>query len=169
TLFDLLTIHKKIVSDFFQLNSDLFSNKINLLISSHSYVAKRQSIKLLAQLLLTKSNYYLLTNYVNSPVNLKIIMTLLGDKSKNIQMESFHVFKVFIANPKKTKPVLDILIKNREKLLNFLTNFNILDKKDDGGAFLNEKSFIIDQIEKLPKIIPTTPLQIQPQPVHKKV
>ena len=83
--------------------------------------------------------------YVDSPDHLKLTMNLLRDKSKNIQYEAFHVFKVcfiiiwaspdlvfltndnpqvFVANPKKSKPVQDILLKNREKLLAFLPKFH---------------------------------------------
>lgn len=82
--------------------------------------------------------------YVDSPDHLKLTMNLLRDKSKNIQYEAFHVFKVFIlsrdyyffteanvvaqqvfvANPKKSKPVQDILLKNRDKLLAFLPKFH---------------------------------------------
>lgn len=32
--------------------------------------------------------------------------------------------QVFVANPKKSKPVQDILLKNREKLLAFLPKFH---------------------------------------------
>jgi len=79
--------------------------------------------------------------YVDSPEHLKLTMNLLRDKSKNIQYEAFHVFKVslelkpqatqladskqvFVANPKKSKAVQDILLKNREKLLVFLPKFH---------------------------------------------
>jgi len=79
--------------------------------------------------------------YVDSPEHLKLTMNLLRDKSKNIQYEAFHVFKVssaldripmqlanskqvFVANPKKSRAVQDILLKNREKLLVFLPKFH---------------------------------------------
>jgi len=89
-----------------------------------------------------------MTIYISNPDNLKLMMNLLRDKSKNIQFESFHVFKVisflffffsflnyfiqtfniyffqiFVANPNKAKPILDILLKNKEKLIGFLGNF----------------------------------------------
>ncbi len=51
-------------------------------------------------------------------------MNLLRDKSRNIQFEAFHVFKVFVANPNKPRPIMDILQKNREKLLKFLAEFH---------------------------------------------
>ena len=57
-------------------------------------------------------------------------MNLLRDKSKNIQFEAFHVFKVFVANPNKTAPVKDILVKNKDKLVKFLSDFCV-ERVDD--------------------------------------
>lgn len=50
-------------------------------------------------------------------------MIMLKERSRNIQFEAFHVFKVFVANPNKPKPILDILLRNRDKLVDFLTRF----------------------------------------------
>ena len=35
-----------------------------------------------------------MTKYIESEDNFKVMMNLLRDKSKNIQFEAFHVFKV---------------------------------------------------------------------------
>jgi len=43
---------------------------------------------------------------------------------------------------------LDILLKNKEKLINFLTSFQS-DRKDD-DQFAEEKNYLIKQIEALP-------------------
>lgn len=61
---------------------------------SPNYVTKRQSIKLLGEILLDRANYNIMLAYVDSPDHLKLTMNLLRDKSKNIQYEAFHVFKV---------------------------------------------------------------------------
>ena len=58
--------------------------------------------------------------YINDPNNLKILMNLLRQPSKTIQFEAFHVFKVFVANPNKTKPITEILLLNKDKLVDFL-------------------------------------------------
>jgi calcium binding protein 39 len=93
--------------------------------------------------------------YVNNPDNLKLIMILLSDKSKNLQFEGFNIFKVFVANPTKTKQIQDILIKNREKLLFFLENFNPIDKNNENSTFKDEKEFVLQKITDLPRIIST--------------
>lgn len=57
-------------------------------------MTKRQSLKLLGEILLDRANFNVMTRYIASEANLKMMMNLLRDKSKNIQFEAFHVFKV---------------------------------------------------------------------------
>ena len=153
TLSMILTTHRKPASQFIDANMEQFINEMNQLIVYPNYVTKRESIKLLSQLILTKTNYNLMTAYVNSPHNLKLVMILLGDKSRNIQLEAFNVFKVFVANPHKNRATRDILIKNRDRLLSFLTEFHTDNSKYD-DLFVAEKTFVLDQIRRLPKIRP---------------
>jgi calcium binding protein 39 len=75
-------------------NCSQFFSKYNTLLVSSNYVTKRQSIKLLGEILLDRANYSVMLAYVDSPEHLKLTMNLLRDKSKNIQYEAFHVFKV---------------------------------------------------------------------------
>ena len=101
--------------------------------------------QLLGELLLDRSNFNVMTSYISNPENLKLMMNLLRDKSKNIQFEAFHVFKVFVANPNKSKAIMDILLKNKEKLVTFLGTFHS-DRQDD-EQFTDEKAFLIKQIQ----------------------
>ena len=50
-------------------------------------------------------------------------MKLFKNQNKSIVFEAFHIFKVFVANPKKSRDVSIILYKNQEKLTKFLNNF----------------------------------------------
>ena len=70
--------------------------RYNQLIQSDNYVTKRQSLKLLGEILLDRKNYTVMIRYINDPDNLKVMMNLLRGKSKTIQFEAFHVFKVFV-------------------------------------------------------------------------
>ena len=54
TLHELLTTHRKLVSEFLGNNYDVFITAINKLITSKNYVTKRQSVKLLNELVSTK-------------------------------------------------------------------------------------------------------------------
>lgn len=152
TLTEVLNAHKKATSEFLTQNTEEFISGINKLITSPSYALKRESIKLLSQLILQRTNYALLTAYVSDPHNLKLIMILLGDKSNNISLEAFNVFKVFVANPRKSKPIIDILVKNRDKLLQFLPGLSS-ERKYATTNLSDEKTFVIGEIEKLPKIV----------------
>jgi len=92
---EILTKHKEMVATYLETNFDLFFPKYNrMLIMSDNYVVKRQSIKLLGELLLDRANYNVMTKYVDSSEHLKICMTLLRDDRRMINYEAFHVFKV---------------------------------------------------------------------------
>ncbi|EIW75607.1 mo25 protein [Coniophora puteana RWD-64-598 SS2] len=141
-----LTRHKPMVAEYLDKNYDRFFNSFTTLILSTNYVTKRQSLKLLGEILLDRANFSVMTRYIASEGNLKMMMNMLRDKSKNIQFEAFHVFKVFVANPKKPDQIEAILRRNKEKLLVFLKNFHN-DKEDE--QFSDEKQFLIVQIQNL--------------------
>ncbi|KIW66249.1 hypothetical protein, variant [Phialophora macrospora] len=150
TFREILTKHKQLVSQYLTTNYTLFfTQHYNpTLLLSPSYVTKRQSIKLLGELLLHRSNYTIMTQFVSSADHLKLTMTLLKDDRKMVQYEAFHVFKVFVANPNKSDEVKRILVRNRARLLKFLPTF--LEGRTDDDQFLDEKSFLVRQIENLP-------------------
>jgi calcium binding protein 39 len=132
SLKETLTRHKPMVAEYLDKNYDRFFNSFTTLIKSPNYVTKRQSLKLLGEILLDRANFSVMTRYIANDVNLKMMMNLLRDKSKNIQFEAFHVFKVFVANPKKPPQIETILRRNKEKLLVFLKNFH---NDKDGELF----------------------------------
>ncbi|KAI9825748.1 MAG: hypothetical protein M1819_000466 [Sarea resinae] len=151
TFREILTKHKSLVSQYLSTNFDLFFSRYNtILVQSNSYVTKRQSIKLLGEILLDRANYQVMTAYVDRGEHLKLIMNLLRDDRKMVQYESFHVFKVFVANPNKSVAVQRILINNRDRLLRFLPKF--LEDRTEDDQFTDEKSFLIRQIENLPSV-----------------
>jgi calcium binding protein 39 len=145
---DVLTKHKQMVCQYLCANFDLFFSMYNeILIKSDSYVTKRQSIKLLGEILLDRANYPVMTAYVDRADHLQECMKLLRDGRKMIQYEAFHVFKVFVANPKKSTNVKGVLLKNREKLLRFLPRF--LEDRTEDDQFTDEKSYLLRQIDDL--------------------
>lgn len=147
TFRDLLTKHKPLCATFLESNYDRFFDNYQNLLKSENYVTRRQSLKLLGELLLDRYNFTVMTKYISNPDNLKAMMIMLKDKSRNIQFEAFHVFKVFVANPNKPKPITDILLRNKEKLNEFLTGFHS-DRNDD-EQFNDEKAYLIKQIKEL--------------------
>uniref|UniRef100_A0AAZ3RWF6 Calcium binding protein 39-like n=1 Tax=Oncorhynchus tshawytscha TaxID=74940 RepID=A0AAZ3RWF6_ONCTS len=130
TFKDLLTRHKVLVAEYLEQNYDAVSHMFNILLP------REQSLKLLGELLLDRHTT-VMTRHISK------------DKSPNIQFEAFHVFKVFVANPNKTQPIIDILLKNQPKLIDFLSNFQ-KDRMDD-EQFNDEKTYLIKQIRDLKK------------------
>ncbi|GAA5886420.1 hypothetical protein JCM6882_001632 [Rhodosporidiobolus microsporus] len=141
-----LTRHKPMVAEYLDENYDRFFSHYSLLVQSSNYVTKRQSLKLLGEILLDRTNFKVMTRYIANEENLKVMMNLLKDRSKNIQFEAFHVFKVFVANPKKPPQIEAILRRNKDKLIAFLRNFH--NDRDD-EQFNDEKAFLLQQIEQL--------------------
>lgn len=136
-------------------------------------------MQLLGELLLDRHNFTIMTKYISKPENLKLMMNLLRDKSRNIQFEAFHVFKVkeksiinmafdtpylyilrviflrrqvFVANPNKTQPILDILLKNQTKLIEFLSKFQ--NDRTEDEQFNDEKTYLVKQIRDLKRPAP---------------
>lgn len=147
TFKELLTRHKILSAQFLEENYDKVFTQYQSLLNSENYVTRRQALKLLGELLLDRHNFTTMTRYISNPDNLKLMMNLLREKSRNIQFEAFHVFKIFVANPSKPKAILDILYRNKEKLVEFLTRFHT-DRTED-EQFNDEKSYLIKQIKEL--------------------
>lgn len=144
TLKALLTKHTKLVAKFLETCFTDFFNKYNqLLLGSDNYVTKRLGLKLLAELLLARPNFNVMMQYISDPAYLRLIMTLLRNPMRSIQIESRHIFKIFVANPRKSDAIQTILYRNKDKLVEFLQNFNN-DKADE--QFNEEQTILISTL-----------------------
>lgn len=144
---DILTVHKDVVSEFLTKNYEKFFGNYATLMNSTNFVTKKQSIKLLGEVLLDRSNFDTMMKYISSTKNLKQIMILLRDKSRPIQYEAFHLFKVFVANPNKTHQIKDVLKRNKDALVMYLQDFQ--NDRTDEDQFTEEKAYLIEQIKAL--------------------
>ncbi|RLM98470.1 hypothetical protein C2845_PM06G26750 [Panicum miliaceum] len=124
TFKELLTRHKSSAAEFFSRNYDW----------------------LLGDILLDRSNTPVMICYVMSKENLIILMNLLREQSKAIQVEAFHVFKLFAANQDKPPEIVSILSANKSKLIRFLGDFS-LDKEDQ--QFEVDKAKVVAEISML--------------------
>lgn len=147
TFKELMTRHKSTVAEFLTKNYDWFFSEYNSkLLESTNYITRRQAIKLLGDMLLDRSNSGVMTRYVSSRDNLRILMNLLRESSKSIQIEAFHVFKLFAANQNKPPDIVSILLANRSKLLRLFADFKI-DKVDE--QFESDKAQVVREIAAL--------------------
>eukprot|EP00048_Salpingoeca_helianthica_P022516 m.18704 g.18704 ORF g.18704 m.18704 type:complete len:327 (+) comp7425_c0_seq1:71-1051(+) len=147
TFKELLTAHKILAADFLEKNYDRVFAEYDALLHSENYVTRRQSLKLLGELLLERANFTTMTRFIGTSDNLKMVMGMLRDSSKNVQYEAFHVFKVFVANPNKSKAINDILLKNKEKLVEFLGKFQ--NDRNEDEQFAEEKQYLVKQLKEI--------------------
>lgn len=144
TFKELLTRHKSSVADFFSRNYDWFFPEFNSkLLSSSNYIIRRQATQLLGDILLDRSNTTVMVRYVSSKEHLIILMNLLREQSKAIQVEAFRVFKLFTANKSKPPEIVGILVTNKNKILRFLADFT-LDKEDN--QFEADKAQVVTDV-----------------------
>ncbi|KAJ8770556.1 hypothetical protein K2173_018047 [Erythroxylum novogranatense] len=147
TFKELLTRHKSTVAEFLSKNYEWFFAEYNTkLLESTNYITRRQAIKLLGDILLDRSNSVVMTRYVSSRDNLRILMNLLRETSKSIQIEAFHVFKLFAANQNKPPVIVSILVANRSKLLRLFADFKT-EKEDE--QFEADKAQVMKEIAAL--------------------
>ncbi|WOL11673.1 MO25-like protein [Canna indica] len=147
TFKELMTRHKSTVAEYLSKNYEWFFQEFNSrLLSSPNYITRRQATKLLGDMLLDRSNSATMVRYVSSKDNLIISMNLLRESSKSIQIEAFHVFKLFVANQNKPPEITSILTTNKNKLLRLLQDIK-LDKEDE--QFEADKGQVIGEIEAL--------------------
>ncbi|CAO2842435.1 unnamed protein product [Amaranthus hypochondriacus] len=147
TFKELLTRHKSTVAEFLSVNYDWFFAEYNSkLLESSNYITRRQAVKLLGDMLLDRSNTATMTKYVSSRENLRILMNLLRESSKTIQIEAFHVFKLFAANQNKPADIANILVANKSKLLRLLGDLKT-DKEDE--QFDADKAQVMQEIASL--------------------
>ncbi|KAH7576653.1 hypothetical protein JRO89_XS01G0125000 [Xanthoceras sorbifolium] len=116
------------------------------LLESTSYITKRHAVKLLGDMLLDRANSSVMVRYVSSLNNMRILMNLLRDSNKTIKFESFHVFKLFVANQHKPPEITRVLVTNRNKLLRFFADFT-LEKANE--QFEADKSHVMREIAML--------------------
>lgn len=152
TFKDLLTKHSKEVAEYLTSHYSEFFEMYEKLLTSANYVTRRQSLKLLTDFLLEPPNSHIMKQYILEIRYLKVIMTLLKDSSKNIQLSAFHIFKVFVANPNKTHEIKIILAKNCEKLLDLLRSLSV-GKGSEDEQFEEEKEMIMKEIERTSRFI----------------
>lgn len=153
TFKELMTRHKSTVADFLTENHSWFFAEFNSkMLESPNYMTRRYAVKLLGDILLDRSNSPVMIRYVSSKDNMRVLMNLLRETHKCIQIDAFHVFKLFVANQNKPTDITNILCANRSKLVRFFDGFNS-DKDDE--MFETDKAQVVKEIMGL---VPTSPV-----------
>lgn len=104
------------------------------LFNQDNYLAKREGMKMLYDLLLNKDyNREFADYFITEKEHLKFTMTSLNDESTPIQTEAFLLLLVFLQAPteKRGPKVNDTLRKNKDQLIEFVQHFMEEKGKDD--------------------------------------
>ncbi|KAL9254033.1 putative MO25-like protein [Drosera capensis] len=128
-LVELLTRHKSTVAEFISKNYDWFFGEYNSkLLEFSDYITKRLGIKLLGDLLLDRSNAIVMTRYVSSRDNLRILMNLLRVHTI-LFISEFVLFHAGIEQEYSDGSIL-CFQANKSKLLRLLADLST-EKEDD--------------------------------------
>ena len=147
TFKDLLTRHKATASKYLESQYESFFPSYRQLLLSQNFVTQLNSTKLLSELLTDRNNINVMKAFISDSEHLKLTMNLLLHKAPAIQIEAFHIFKIFVLNPKKPDQVMAILVKNKELIVRLLSNF--LPEMADLDHFQAEKANIVKEISDL--------------------
>jgi hypothetical protein len=144
---ELFLAHEEESAKYLEAHFEPFFDLYNELLSTTDYVTQRQALRLLGDMLLSKCFVPVMLRYVTNLRYLQIIMRLLRDRSRQIQVGTFHIFKIFVANPNKPPLIKTILYKNRQKLVRLLEGFPSIREKDDG--FVQDVRSVVHLLEAL--------------------
>lgn len=143
---EMLLEHKDVAAAWLLQHGGDFFEMLNDLLRSDVYTAQRQALKLLKEIVRDLKFCKVMRTYVNDEQNLKIVMNLLKDPSKAIQLDAFQLFVVFAANPDKSNKVHQILYRNRDKLIS-LTQGLAPAKPDP--AFEKEQRLVVERLQQM--------------------
>lgn len=144
---DMLIRHVAVGSSFIEENYERFVGSYNKLLRSSNYMTRRQSLKLLGLLFFERRMHKVMMRYIGCATNLRLSMNLLLDQRMSIQYEAFQLFTIFVSNPKKSPEVKQILLRNKDRLLSYLTDFQAEMNRDE--AFEKDKQHVLELIRKL--------------------
>jgi calcium binding protein 39 len=129
---------------FLRDNRQPIIDRLHATLVETNYAPCRQTLKLLGEIIMTFDDFQ--DTYLKDERNLITMMKLMVSTYKNISMEAFHIFKLFVAQEEKPEPILKILRNNSEKLVQFLGD--LLDGIED-REIQQEKDFLIGELTAL--------------------
>jgi calcium binding protein 39 len=147
-LTEILLDNRDVSAPYVNEHFEEFFAQCHAVLRKNDYVTVRRLLKLLGDLLFEPEYQKVMIRYVNKVEFLQLQMTLLRDKSKSIQFEAFNIFKIFVANPRKTPKVHQILYQNRDKLVKLLRNLSWTSREED-EVFLQDRHTTIEKLKTL--------------------
>jgi len=147
TLRKALLDYKEVSGPWLNAHFEKFFCLCNKLLESENYIVQRQVLMLLVGILLDLKFQRAMKNYVCNIQNLKIVMNLLLAESSIIKSEAFHIFKVFVVNPKKPPGVQQILVKNKTKLVALIESLE--SARSDDNCFAHDQQKVVERLAEM--------------------
>ncbi len=144
----LVTEHEELAARYLEKNHEVVFERMMDVVHCGAYLTQRLFLNFLGKMLLQKSNFKVMVKYVAESKHLQSAMTLLKSESAAICFEAFHIFKIFVANPKKSRNVHVILYQNKRKLIAFFGQF-LAEKAANDDAFKHERESVVKYIADL--------------------
>jgi len=150
---ELLTKHTALVASYLNEKETYkpFMKRYVKLFQADNWLCVRQSLKLLGDVLMLRPNFKAMMRFIGSSNNLRLIITQLTEgASKTVMVEAFHVFKLFVGNPRKKSGIIKELVTRKDELIGFLERFRTKKRgKPDDPQFLEEKNQVIEALRTL--------------------
>ena len=146
TFEDLLFNFSEYSMDYISTNYQIYSIFFKLMLMKSNYLIKLLFLPLLLKILINENSKIILLNFLSDSENLFFILNLFNTNSIRILNATYHIFKLFILNPKKNYLIKSIIISNNEQILKLLKKikFNI-----DDIDLINQKDLLINKIVNL--------------------
>jgi len=133
----LLLAHREVAVEWIKENFMEFFSRYDGILQCGEYVKLRQATRLLHDALLSVAFARVMMAYVNEEQHLRIVMNILKSESRQLRVEAFHIFKLFVINPRQTPRIEQILRNNRDGLCHVLDGLCTSQSED--------KDFVRDQ------------------------
>jgi len=157
SLHALLLTHKSVAATYLEVHFKEFFESYSDLLRTENYATNRQALRLLGEIVLDRKYSKVMKLYIQEAQFLQVLMNLLRDNSKAIQVDAFHVFKVFAAASDKRPRVHQILIKNRDRLVKLLES---LGEENNGESFLQDQRAVVEALWSLESLPAKTALKL---------
>mmetsp|Transcript_33129 Transcript_33129/g.46257 ORF Transcript_33129/g.46257 Transcript_33129/m.46257 type:complete len:318 (+) Transcript_33129:206-1159(+) len=142
---------KREITKFLKDNFDKFFKNFCDLLMSDVFHVKLQALKLLSEILQKRENFSVMVKFISYPSHLHLMIdNLCADDSreKGMKFQAFHVFKFFVANPKKGKTILNVLRARRTEILKTLIEMKRTEEQSE-IEYGRELPLLIDRIREL--------------------
>merc|ERR1719384_3038195 len=109
-------------------------------------MVQKRLLRLIYDIITNQNNYGIMMRYIQNKRYLLLSMDLMKKYSQNsISFESWHIFKLFVANKHKQKGIHFVLWQNKDYLIGFLSSFHP-EKLVSDQNFVTERKMIIKNL-----------------------